>query len=121
MAATIVSMAMKSSDLEDQTSGANLQMEGHMGMPSQSQKDPEEMEALGSSPFHLPSWFLARRLPPSCPNTRHCLGIHVTLTKEAGVVSPLPPAWTVLPSHPVKQHRIVPVGHLRKWKRDYSC
>ena len=66
-----------------------------MGMPSQSQKDPEEMGASGSSPSHLPSCSLARRLPPSSHNTRHCLGIHVTLTKETGAVPPLPHAWTV--------------------------
>ena len=53
------------------------------------------MGALGSSPSHLPSWSLARRLPPSHPNTRHGLGIHVTLTEETGAVPPLPHAWTV--------------------------
>ena len=29
-----------------------------------------------------------RRPPSSHPNTRHCLGIHVTLTKELGAVPP---------------------------------
>ena len=95
MAATIMSMATKSSDLEDQTFEANLQMAGHVGMPSQSWKDPEEMGALGSSPSHLPSWSLARRPLPSHPNTRHCLGICVTLTEETGAVPPPPYAWTV--------------------------
>ena len=77
-------------------------MEGHTDMPSQSQKDLEEMGALGSSPSHLPSWSLTRRPPPSHPNTRHCLGIHMTLTKETGAVPPLPHAWTVpiLPQTP---------------------
>ena len=65
-----------------------------MGMPSKSQKDPEEMGASGSSPSHLPSWSLARRPLPSHPNTRHCLGIHVTLTKEIGAVPPLSHTWT---------------------------
>ena len=50
MATTIVSIATRSSDLEDQTSGANLQMEGHVDMPSQSQKDLEETGVSGSSP-----------------------------------------------------------------------
>ena len=45
MATTIMSMATRCSDLEDQTSGANLQMEGHDDMPSQCQKDPKEMGA----------------------------------------------------------------------------
>ena len=94
-ASTIMSMATKSSDLEDQTSGANLQMEGHVGMPSQSWKEPEETGALGSSPSHSPSWSPARRLPLSHPNTRHCLGIPMTLTKETGAVPPLPHALAV--------------------------
>ena len=66
-----------------------------MDVLSQSQKGPEEMGALGSSPSHSPSWSPARRLPPSSPNTRYCLGIHVTLTEETGVVPPLYHAWTV--------------------------
>ena len=86
MATTIMSMATRSSDLEDQMSGANLQTEGHVGVQSQCQKGPEEMGALGSSPSHSPSWSLARRLPPNHPNTRYCLGIHVTLTEETGAV-----------------------------------
>ena len=93
-ATTIVSMATRSSDLEDQMSGANPQMEGHVYMPSKSQKDPKEMGASDSSLSCLPSQSLARRLSPSHPNTRHCLVIHVTLTKEVGAVPPLPHAWT---------------------------
>ena len=49
---------------------------------------------MGSSPSQLPSWSPARGPPPSQPNTRHCLGIHVTLTEELGAVPPLPHAWT---------------------------
>ena len=89
-----MSMAAKSSDLEDKMSGANLQIEGHMDVPSQSAKDPEDLGALGSSPSHLPSWSLARRPLLSCPNAKHCLEICVTLTEELGAV-PLPShAWT---------------------------
>ena len=51
-----MSMATRSSDLEDQMSGANLQTEGHAGMESQHQKGPEETGMLGSFPSHLPSW-----------------------------------------------------------------
>ena len=87
-------MATRFSDLEDQTSGANLQTEGCANVLSQSQKDPEEMGALGSSPSHLPSWYPARRLPPSHPNTRSCHGIHVTLTEETGAVLPPSHTWT---------------------------
>ena len=86
-------MAAKSSNLEDRMSGANLQMEGHMDVPSQSAKDPRESGTLGSSPSHSPSLSPTRRLPLNGPNTRHCLEIHVTLTKQLGAV-PLPShAW----------------------------
>ena len=47
-----MSIAAKLSDLVDKTSGANLQMEGHADIPSQSAKDLQELEALGSSPSH---------------------------------------------------------------------
>ena len=95
MATTIVSMAARFSDSEDWTSGANLQMEGHTDVLSQSWKGPEEIWVLGSSPSHSPPWSLVRRLLPSCPNTRYCLGIHVPLTEETGAVPPLSHAWTV--------------------------
>ena len=87
-------MATRSSNLEDWQSGANLQTESHVDMPSQSWKDPAEMGVSGSSPSHLPSWSQARRPLPSHPNTRHCLGIHMTLTEETGAVPPPPHAWT---------------------------
>ena len=74
--------------------GANLQMEGHVDMPSQSLKDLRELEALGSSPFHLPLWALARRPLLSCPNTRYCLGIHVTITEVLGTIPLVSHAWT---------------------------
>ena len=89
-----MSMAPKSSDLEVRTSGTNLQMEGHADMPSQSEEDPRESGALGSSPPHLPSWSPARRPLLNHPNTRHCLEKHVTLTEELGAVPPLSHAWT---------------------------
>ena len=86
-------MAAKSSDLGNRTSGANLQMEGHADMPSQSAKDLWELEALGSSPSPLQSWSPARRLLSSHPNIRHCLEIHVTLMEELGAVPPPSHSW----------------------------
>ena len=61
-------MAAKSSDLGNRMSGANPQMEGHMNAPSQSTKDPQELEALGSSPSHLPSWS-----PDGTPSGRYAV------------------------------------------------
>ena len=90
MATTVVSMAIKSSKLE-----ANFQTEGHTSMPSRGWKDPEEMGALGGAPSHSPSWSPARKPLPGHPNTRHCLGIHVTLTKETGATPPPPHTWMV--------------------------
>ena len=92
-ATNFMSMAAKMSELGNRMSGANLQMEGHADVPSQSAKDLQESEVLGSSPSCLPSWSLARRPPSSCPNIRHCLEIQVTLTEEIGAVSPPPHSW----------------------------
>ena len=71
-------------------------MEGHADMLSQSAKDQWELDGLGSSPYHLPSWSLARRPPSNCPNTRHCLEICVTLTEEIGAVPPPSHSWMAL-------------------------
>ena len=90
-----MSMAPKSSDLEDRMSGANLQMEGHADVPSQGAKDLGEFGALGSSPSHSLPWSPARKPLSSCPNTKHYLEICVTLTKELGVAPPPSHAWTV--------------------------
>ena len=68
-------MAAKSSDLVGKTSGPNLQTDGHMDVPTQSAKDPQEPEEEDSSPSHLPSWSPAQRLPSSHPNMKYCLEI----------------------------------------------
>ena len=44
-------------------------------------------------PLPLAIWSLARKLLPSHPNTRHCLGIHITVTKETGATPPPPHTW----------------------------
>ena len=87
-------MAAKSSDLGNRPSGDNPQIEGHADTPSQSAKDQQESEALGSSSSHSPSWSPVRRPPSSCPNMKHCLEIHVTLTEELGAVPPPSHSWT---------------------------
>ena len=93
IATNSMSMAAKLSDLVNEVSGANLQMEGQVDMPPQSAKDIWESEASGSSPSHSPSWSLARRLPSSDPNIKHCLEICVTLTEELGAVPPPSHSW----------------------------
>ena len=69
-------------------------MEGHMDVPFQSAEDPQESEALGSSPSCSLSWSPARRLPSGCLNIKYFLKIHVTLTEELGAVSPPFHSWT---------------------------
>ena len=86
-------MAAKAIDLGDETSGVNLQMEGHVDMPPHSVKDLWELEVLDSSPSHLPSWSPAQRPPSSHPNMKHCLEICVTLTGELGAVPPPSHSW----------------------------
>ena len=88
-----MSMAAKLSVLGDRTSLANLQTEGHAGIPSQSAEDQQESEASDSSHSFLPSLSLARRPPSGHPNTKYCLKIHVTLTEELGAMSPLSHSW----------------------------
>ena len=68
-------MAAKSSDLVDKTSGANLQVDGHVEVPTQSAKDPWELEEEDSSPSHLPFLSPAWRLLSSHPNMIYCLEI----------------------------------------------
>ena len=70
-----MSMAAKLSDLVDKMSGANLQADGHVEVPTQGAKDLWEPEEEDSSPSHLPSWSPAQRPPSSCPNTKYCLEI----------------------------------------------
>ena len=86
-------MAATWSDLGDRTSGANLLMEGHVDVPSQSAEGQWESEALGSSPSCSLSWSPARRPPSDCPNTKYCLKIQVTLTEELGTVFPPSHSW----------------------------
>ena len=88
-----MSKAAKSNDLGNRTSGPNLQMEGHVDVPSQNAKDLWELEALGSSPSCSLSWSPARRPLSSHPNIRHCLEIHVSLMEELGAVPPPSHSW----------------------------
>ena len=70
-----MSVAAKLSDLVDKMSGANLQIDGHMEVPTQIAKDPWELEEEDSSPSLLPSRSPALRPPSSHPNTKYCLEI----------------------------------------------
>ena len=88
-----MSMAAKLSNLVDKMSGANLQVDGHMEVLTQSAKDLWEPEEEDSSPSHLPSWSPAQRLLSGHLNTKYCLEIWVTLTEELGAIPPPSHSW----------------------------
>ena len=81
-------MAAKSIDLVDKMSGANLQADGHMEVPTQRAKGLWEPEEEDSSPSCLPSWSPAQRPLSGHPNMKYCLEIQVTLTEELGAIPP---------------------------------
>ena len=60
-------MAAKLSDLIDEVSGANLQMDGHAKVQAQSAKDQQELEAEDSSPSHSLSWSLSLKAAIQLP------------------------------------------------------
>ena len=64
-------MAAKLSDLVDETYGANLQVDGHAEVPTQSVKDLWEPEEEDSSPSHSPSWSPAHRPLSNFPNMKY--------------------------------------------------
>ena len=63
------------SNLVDKMSGANLQVDGHAEVPTQSVTDLWEPEEEDSSPSHLVSWSPAQRPLSGCPNMKYCLEI----------------------------------------------
>ena len=87
-------MAAKLSDLADKTSRANLQVDGHMEVPTQGAKDQWELEGEDSSPTHLLSSSPAQRPPSGHPNMKYCLEIRVTLTEELEAIPPPSHSWT---------------------------
>ena len=67
MTTTDVSMAAKSSDLDDQLSGANLQIKGHVPILPSGQKGLEETRASGNAPSNSPSQSPERQPSPGHP------------------------------------------------------
>ena len=67
-----MSMATKSSDLADKTSGDNLQSDGQMEVPTQGTKDIWGQKEEDSSPSHLLSWSPAQRPLSGHPNVKYC-------------------------------------------------
>ena len=95
MATVSLSMATKSSDLDDQKTGASIQTEGHTLTPPSSWHGPEETEAFGSAPSHLPSQSPVRNPTPDHPGTWYCLEIQVISAEDGRTTPPPPHAWQV--------------------------
>ena len=104
MTTTVMSMAAKSSDFDDQLAGANLQIEDHSPTSPSGQKGLEETGLSGSAPSHSPSWSPERPPSPGCPKTLYCLGIHITLIKKRGAAPPLPHSWMAPMMEDMLQH-----------------
>ena len=83
-----MSMAVKSSDLSDKMSEANLQADGQVDKPVQGAADQQETEEGDSTPHHSLTWSPVQRPLLGHLNMKHCLEIQVTLTDELGDVPP---------------------------------
>ena len=70
-----MSMAAKLNNLVDKMSGANLQVDGHVEVPTQGAKDLWEPEEDDSSLSCSSSWSPAWRPLAGDANTKHCLEI----------------------------------------------
>ena len=68
-------MAAKSSDLSDETSEANLQVDGQAEKPAQGAVDLQKMEEEDSSPHNSLTWSPVQRLLLGHLNRKHCLEI----------------------------------------------
>ena len=64
MAIVSMSMVTRSSDLDDQKPGVNIQTDGHTLQPPSGWNGPEDPEAIGSTPSHSPSLSLAGKPTP---------------------------------------------------------
>ena len=89
-----MSVATKSSDIDDQKPGVNIQTKGQTLTPTSSLNGPEETEAFGSTLSCSPSQWPMRKPTPDWPDTQCCLEIQV-ISNEDGGTTPPPHAWQV--------------------------
>ena len=88
MATVSMSMAARSSDLDDQKPGVNIQTEGHILTPPSGWNGPEDTEMFGSAPSHSPSQSPARNPTLDWPEIWFCLQVQVISTKDWGITPP---------------------------------
>ena len=84
-------MAARSSDLDEQKPGTNIQEEGHTLMQPSGWNGPEDPEAFGSAPSQSSSQSLVRK--PKCHETRYCLEIQVIFIEDEGAAPPPSHTW----------------------------
>ena len=90
-----MSMATRSSDLDDHKSGVVIWTEGPTLTPPSGQNGLEEREAFYSALSCSPSQSLVRKQMPDHPETQYCLEIQVISTKDRETTPPPPHTWQV--------------------------
>ena len=88
-------MTTRSSDLDDQKPGINIQTEDHTLTPPRTKNGTKEEEVFGSTPSCSPSQYPVRKPTPNWSETRYCLEIQVTSTEDERVAPPPPHMWQV--------------------------
>ena len=73
MTTVFVSMATRSSDLDDLKPEIKIQAEGHTLTSTSGQSGLDDPEAFGSTPPHSPSQSLVRKPTHDWPETQYCL------------------------------------------------
>ena len=92
MTTVFMSMATRTSDLDELNLEVKIQTEGHTLTPTSGQNGPEDPDAFGSAQSCSPSQSLTRKPMPDWLETWYCLEIQVVFTEDKKVI--LPPSHT---------------------------
>ena len=95
MITVFVSMATRSSNLDDLKPEIKIQTEGHTLTPMSGQNGLKDPEAFGSTPSCSPSWSPARKPAPDWPETQYCFEIQVNSTEDDKEIPSPPHTWQV--------------------------
>ena len=93
MTTVFMSMAARSSDLDNLNPEVKIQIEGHSLTPTSGQNGPEDQDAFRRTPACSPSQSPARKPAPDWPETWYCLGIQVVSTEDDKAIPPLSHTW----------------------------
>ena len=89
MTTVFMSIAARSSELDDLPPETKVQTEGHTLTPVGGQNGPEDLDAFESAP----SWSPARTPALDQPETQYCLEIQVVPTEDDKVTPPPSYKW----------------------------